>query len=291
MRTGRLNDPLTHVEHCGPALRVAANKKLDVITKALPESILGVPVEYDVTYDSPAGVIGGYRYTDFLTTCVGVYPCNATIVRTTLCGLARCEPQPIGLACMESLRKALKDKYRLRTNTKRPKALVVLPGTNMLRQDVVSWEAVDKAVKAGAYIKPHPITLKPDLYRLTQKYGKRVLPLDAALYPMLKACKEVYFTSASETGLAAILLGKVAHVIDGPWQVRPNFSDLYFALGQKVPGRSMQDKLASILSYPQSGIFTTFHAKHTDMEQWVNRFFLHHQRYPHGRDGVYSMSE
>jgi hypothetical protein len=283
-----LNDALTHVDHCGSALRREENLQLDAIAAELPESFMGVPVEYDVTYESPAGTITGYRYTDFLTTCVGVYPCNSAMVSSTLCGLVHCEARQVGYAVMEQMKAALQDKYVLRSNARTPAEIVVLPGSNMLRRNVVDWDKVRQAVRHGAQIKPHPVTSNPELFKIRQEYGDRVLPHDASLYSMLAGCDVLHFTSTSEIGLAAAMLGKTANLIDTKdCDVLPNFHGVYRALGEKVHGKTTADKLATLLSYPQSGLFSVFHP---DMPQWINRFFMHYQRVPHGR-GVCVMAD
>jgi hypothetical protein len=199
----------------------------------------------------------------------------------TLCGLVRCEAKPIGYAVMDQMRLALRDKYVLRSASRHPAQIVVLPGSNMLRRNVVDWDAVRKAVAGGAVIKPHPITANAELYKLRAEYGERVLAHDASLYAMLDGCSELWFTSTSEIGLVAAMLGKTAHLIDAKdSDGAPSFREMYRALGEPVYDKTMADKLATLLSYPASGVFSVFHP---DIEAWVNRFFLHYQRFPHGR--------
>lgn len=279
-----LNDPLTHVERCGPVLRSAANEQLSALAELLPQDFLGVPVEYDLTYESPANTIRGYKYTDLLTSCIWLAPCNTALSTRTITEVLARGPTNVGRAVVKAVTGSLQDKYRLLPAKHTPEVLVIMPGSNVLQHDVVDWTIVDKAVADGAWIKPHPITLKLDVLDMERRYPGRVIHKDAALYGMLATCRKVYFPANSETGLVAGLLGKDATLINKTTvNAGATFAALYQSLDQCRLNAPRIEKIAALFSHPETGMFSVHHMPLIDMEQWLNRFFLAYQDYPHGR--------
>jgi hypothetical protein len=273
-----LGDHTTHFMKSGDAFRSPENQQQEQMARLIPKLANGVKVEYDIGYDIP-GKIHGYKYTDFLTKAIYIAPCCHSIALENITTLAGSKPTDEGRRVFEALRQNISDKYLLDNDDDEydVKELVVLPGTNLLTKDVVDLDKVDKLVSEGAYVKLHPITSEVWRTMLKNRWKERCIPADAPLYPILRGVEKVYFTLSSETGMAALLLGKKLGNINSDKPSRTNFEFIYRGLDRQTNGR-MVDKFVALLSHPGSGIVTVYH---DNPEQRINQFFEHMAKYPH----------
>ena len=273
-----LGDPTTHFMKSGDAFRSPDNKKQEELAALLPREANGVKVEYDIGYDIP-DKIHGYKYTDFLTKAIYVAPCQHAVALDNIREIAERPPTDEGRRIFKALQESITDKYILMNDDddyEDVKDLIVLPGTNLLVKEVVDFPKIDELVRAGAYVKLHPITSEVWRTMLSNRWGERCIPADAPLYPILRNCEKVYFTLSSETGMAATLLGKKLGNINNDKPSRTNFEFIYRGL-DKAQGK-LVDKFTSLLSYPESGIITVYHK---DPEACIRRFFDAMKRFPH----------
>jgi hypothetical protein len=273
-----LGDATTHFMKSGDAMRSPENAEQEALAQFIPKIANGVKVEYDIGYDIP-DKIHGYKYTDFLTKAIYIAPCQHKIAFENIVEIAQRGPTDEGVDIFHKMRESITDKYLLMNDDDDfddVDELVILPGTNLLLKDVVDMEKVDALVKNGAYVKLHPITSEVWRTMLRQRWGDKVIPADAPLYPILRKCNKVYFTLSSETGMAATLLGKKLGNINSDKPSRTNFEFIYRGL-DKAQGKLI-DKFTSLLSHPESGIITVYHK---NPDQRIQQFFDWMKRHPH----------
>mgnify|MGYP000202601471 CR=1 FL=1 len=97
------------------------------------------------------------------------------------------------------------------------KILVVLPGSNKLKQKVClnKLKEVNKIHKGDVLFKPHPITTHAVIGELKDLFGEdAVLPRDTDIYYYLQKAEKVYTTHMSESAIYAVALGKTIEPID-----------------------------------------------------------------------------
>lgn len=272
-----LGDKTTHFMKSGDALRSTANKEQEELSRHIPRFANGVKVEYDIAYDIP-GKIHGYKFTDFLTKAIGITPQSFNIARDNIKEIASAVASREGCWILEQLRENIEDKYIQHGDESfEAEELVILPGTNLLTKNVVDMAKIDDLVANGAYVKLHPITEKTWANSLKRRWEGKVISKDVPLYPLMRNSKKVWFTFSSETGLAAAIMGKKLGSINAKDRKAPaNFEHIYSGLSQA--GGVSQENIAALLSYPQSGILTTYHA---DPETRISDYFQHMTKYPH----------
>jgi hypothetical protein len=273
-----LGDMTTHFMKSGEALRSPANTQ-ESLSQYIPRLVNGVKVEYDIAYDIP-GKIHGYKYSDFLTKAIHICPQSFVISRNIIAEVASRETTEEGCDVFQQLRDTIEDKYiQLGEDSFVVDELVVLPGTNLLvKDDIVDMEKIDELVRKGAYVKLHPITERTWCNFLKQRWGKNVIDGDVPLYPLLRGCKKVWFTMSSETGFAAAILGKQIGLVNRKdKKAASNFEHIYAGLDRAKNG-SIAHKITVLLSHPESGILTTYHA---DPQTRINRFFEYTSSFPH----------
>lgn len=275
-----LGDMTTHFMKSGEALRSPDNKDQESLAKYIPRVANGVKVEYDIAYDIP-GKIHGYKFSDFLTKALYISPQSFSIARNNITEIASRSPNNTGRRVIEQLRDGIADKYILHNDeTFKCDDLIVLPGTNLLvKEDIVDMEKIDELVKFGAYVKLHPITERTWVNFLKNRWPGKVIPADAPLYPIMKNAKKVWFTMSSETGISATILGKQIGLVNSPNKKgASNFEHIYRGLDGVKNRVSLLEKMTALMSYPESGILTTYHE---DPEARVFDFFVHMGQFPH----------
>ena len=279
-----LGDPTTHMMKTGATLRSPANADQEALSRFIPRMANGVKVEYDIYYSSPEGRIAGYKYTDFLTKAIMITPCNLRLAIDNIAEVAKRPPLESGYNVINELVKTIDDKYILTRPDEYAdvEEIVVLPGTNLLSKDAVDVDKIDAMVKDTSrkvFVKIHPITAKVWETMLKNRWGDRVIPSDAPLYPIIRAAKKVHFTMSSETGLAAAILGKKIGVIDHPeYKRQRNFENIYRGLDKAVGHGTIRDRLVALLTYPESGLLTVYHEK---PEERIKAYFNHMSKHQH----------
>ena len=270
-----VNDDVTHFMKSGNVLRSPVNSRLSEISKFIPKNPNGSKIEYDINYGSPKGTIAGYKYTDLLTQVLYLAPCNTQIATENIIQCIRKGATPEGKRIVEALIAGLTDKYLLDEDLDLEygdvNELVLLPGTNLITKDAVDFDKVDELYRNGAWVKLHPITAKVWQTMLEKRFQGRVVKSDASMYPILKRSKKVNFTLSSETGCAAVLLGKGIGLIDKKdAKVGKTFEAIYMSLDKCGVKDKLINKFAAIMSHPESGLISVHHE---NKEECVQRFF------------------
>lgn len=278
-----VNDPVTHFMKSGNVLRSPANDRLSEIAKYIPKNPNGSKIEYDINYGSPRDTIAGYKYTDLLTQILYIAPCNTSIATKNIIECIRKGVTPEGKRIVEALVANLTDKYLLDEDLDQEYGnvdeLVLLPGTNLIVKDAVDFKKVDELYKNGAWVKLHPITAKIWQTMLESRFKGRVVKSDASMYPILKRAKKVNFTLSSETGCAAVLLGKGIGLVDNKEaKVGKTFEAVYMSLDRCGVKDKLINKFAAIVSHPESGLITIHHE---NKEECIQRFFDNMKKYKH----------
>jgi hypothetical protein len=263
----------------GDALRSPDNDMLTELAKLIPRRANGVKVEYDISYNIPK-LITGYKYTDFLTTAVYIAPNSHDFAKKCIIDAINKGPTDQGWTVFQQLAEGMTDKYILDNDDEdfyETNDLVILPGTNLLVKEVINMELVDQLVTGGAMVKLHPITSKVWQTMLTKRWGaENIIPADAPLYPTLRRCEKVYFPMSSESGFSAVLLGKKIGTINSKGS-SANFEFIYRGMDQ-AKSMTLREKLAALLSHPESGIFTVYH---NDLGEKIAQYFKHMEQFPH----------
>jgi len=215
---------------------------------------------YPITYDVFGGqsvAFSEYTYTEFST---GLWVTTQSVeLNARLMQLAlQCAPDRKAL---EAFTESISDKYVLNVP---PQAaypggkICFMPGHN--RMDVASVENISRLMfeDAQVMIKPHPLTNADAVALLGKRFGwNRIIDAACSGAMLLKACKQVYTTSASEMAITATALGKEVFNVsnffhEGAGTYHP-ISRLLFA-AHKDGVKSAQDVLAKILGCDYSGI-------------------------------------
>lgn len=278
-----VNDDVTHFMKSGNMLRSPANSRLSEIASLIPRSPNGSKIEYDINYGSPPNTIAGYKYTDLLTQMIYMAPCNTKIATDNMVECIRKGATPEGHRIVEALVSNLTDKYLLDEDLDLEygdvNELVLLPGTNLIVKNAVDFEKVQELYQAGAWVKLHPITAKIWQTMLETRYKGRVVKNDASMYPILKRSKKVYFTLSSETGCAAVLLGKGIGLIDNKKaNVGKTFEAIYMSLDRCGVKDKLINKFAALMSHPETGLITVHHQ---NKEECIERFFNNMKKHKH----------
>jgi len=278
-----VNDDVTHFMKSGNVLRSPVNNRLTEIAKFIPKNPNGSKIEYDINYGSPKGTIAGYKYTDLLTQILYIAPCNTQIATQNIIECIRKGPTPEGRRIVDALIAGLTDKYLLDEDLDQEygdvNELVLLPGTNLIVKDAVDFNKVDELYNNGAWVKLHPITAKIWQTMLEKRFKGRVVKSDASMYPILKRAKKVNFTLSSETGCAAVLLGKGIGLIDSKEaKVGKTFEAVYMSLDKCGVKDKLINKFAAIVSHPESGLISVHHK---DKQECIERFFNNMKKRKH----------
>lgn len=274
-----LGDATTHFMKSGTAIRSPANKDQESLAKYVPREANGVKVEYDITFEIP-GAIHGYKFSDFLTKALYIAPQNTRFATDQICQAASLGATDEGKRIFALLHDSIEDKYILDDDDDfECDEIVVLPGTNLLsKENIVDFDKIDRLVAAGAHVKVHPITEKTWVQYLKNRWGRKLIPADAPLYPIMRNASKVYFTMSSETGIAATIMGKKLGIVDHPQKsASSTFQHIYKGLDQCKVG-SLKDKMIALLSHPESGVLTTYHVDHAER---VGRYFDHMAQFKH----------
>lgn len=278
-----VNDDVTHFMKSGNILRSPANARLSEIAKFIPKNPNGSKIEYDINYGSPAGTIAGYKFTDLLTQILYLAPCNTRIATQNMIECIKKGATPEGHRIVEALRANLTDKYLLDEDLDLEygdvNELVLLPGTNLITKEAVDFKKVDELYNNGAWVKLHPITAKVWQTMLEKRFQGRVVKSDASMYPILKRAKKVNFTLSSETGCAAVILGKGIGLIDNKEvNIGKTFEAVYTSLDKCGVKDRLVNKFAALMSHPESGLISVHHE---NKEECVNRFFNNMKKHKH----------
>jgi hypothetical protein len=279
-----LGDPTTQFMKTGETFRAISEDQIK-LGQAIPRFGNGIKVEYDISFSIGEYKIKGYKFTDFMSKCVMLMPQHDVISRQIISEVAGWGPTDEGRRIVDELRKSITDKYITSGDEDLRKyyckELIAMPGTNVLmKDDMVDWLKIDDLVANGAKVKLHPVTSKVWRTMMGRRWKDAVIPGDAPLYDIMRKADKVYFTMASETGIAATLLGKQVGLVSGK-KTWSNFEHIYRGIDQCKEKMKLIDKMTALFSHPESGIITTLSK---DINGDIAKYFEYTKKFPHERD-------
>jgi len=239
------------------------------------------PPHFYATYDvsSVQGTdFHEYTYTEF--PAGGVYICTQS--REINCRLqdfaAKEESGKAGEEALEKFINAFADKYVLNELPEKYKNIddiIFLPGHNLL--DLADLEIVERIIfeDPEAMIKPHPLTIPDVVQRIAGKMGwDRIIDKDVSGAELLKNCKTVYTTTASEFSITGTALGKNVKNIsvfsgEGAGVYLP-FARIMTITQRKEGIEAAQRKLGNILACKWSGLIFEFQ---DDYEERIDAYY------------------
>lgn len=246
----RIGDAVTQIFKSGPVGRAPALEKLTGLARRL-EKLTDKEVLYDIYYGADPE-FKSVHYTELFTQAIMITACDDGLrYGMAISAVNDTEASPIDV---DDLLAQRLDKYRLTRQLDRSPigTVVFLPGTNLLEKNV-DWDKVYQLYVRGAQIKPHPITDSAWLKRLNDSFPRSILPEHLSGFDFLKRAEKVVTTSASETGLLGLLMGKPVELVDGsPHHCARNiYRQIYKAVfSQDDPRLALRRFLAS----PYSGV-------------------------------------
>ncbi|ATI16349.1 hypothetical protein HOS13_gp42 [Caulobacter phage Lullwater] len=173
--------------------------KLEKIVRELAP----LPVSYDVSR-TQAPHFSEFTYTEFLGDGVLIQAQSS-----------EASARQVALALDEEVEVEYfpkpRDKYTLNPLDKAPKAVAFLPGTNLLKAEFISREALARAMfeDQELVIKPHPLTEAEQVKSFAREFGyHRVLSNEVSGVQALMGAERVYCSSSTELGLYAVEMKK-----------------------------------------------------------------------------------
>lgn len=247
----RLGDGYTKIQKTGI---VGRSKKLDDLV-GLSEQLIAATdkqVLYDVYYGKDPK-FESIHYTEMFSNALLITHCDDALrYEMVIHGI---DDQSVTPLDPTELLSSQLDKYRLlRESDRRPiPAVIFLPGSNLLEKNV-DWHFVYQLYKAGAKIKPHPITSTDWLIRIKESFPGSIFDSGVSGHDLLQRAEAVYCTSASELGLLGKLMKKPVGLIDADDEIvdRHIYRQLYAVI------RTQPDPYAALcrlLASPYSGLY------------------------------------
>lgn len=287
-------DPKTTLERIGDSLK--KNSNLEYLREVEEYFINGAYERgYEASYDVTANEDLNFRtfgYTEWAGSFLA-FPLS-TEVRHDNIREAIYSPEPIVdyAAFLEQRafnNQANKYENRKRTEVKARENLVILLGTNKLKDVVELNKLIEIKRKGNVWFKPHPLTTHEYVGMLMDKLGEEnVLPRDADMYQLMndKRTKKVYSTHFSESVVYALILGKQLEPVDmshkkhtaGFWHLNDMFFKLQFS-------KNYRQIVNGILSCSRSGVFNPKVDK--DWKQKMDIFLDYHVQLSENYKGWY----
>jgi len=177
------------------------------------EETLRSSAPYPISYD-----VGSVQNTDFSEFTYTEFPGAGVWIDTQsreincriIDNASKIDGGELGDYLFEKFVENITDKYQL-DNEKQPiyDHVIFLPGHNLM--DLVDQEIIERLLQEedDVVIKPHPLTEYEVLRQIAMKAGwHKVLWRDVSGMDLLKNCKTVYSTTASEMLIVGAVLGK-----------------------------------------------------------------------------------
>lgn len=247
----RMDDGFTQIQKIGSVGRAPRLNDLNDLASEL-KSKTNKQLLYDVYYGHDPE-FKSIHYTEIFSHAIMITHCDDVLRYEMVIGGVEDE-SVVPFDPSELLSKQL-DKYRLvrQAETHPLPAVIFLPGSNLLEHNV-DWQFVYKLYKAGAKIKPHPITLNDWLLRIEESFPGAVYSNHVSGHDLLQRAEVVYCTSASEMGLLAKLMNKPIGLVDADHEGvnRHIYRQLYEIIRVTPDPKAA---LCRLLASPHSGIY------------------------------------
>jgi hypothetical protein len=239
------------------------------------------PSFYYISYDVSANQnnnFSEFTYTEFPGG--GLYA--STQSREINCRLvdfaSKQESGKAGKEALEKFTAAFSDKYIMDKVDEQYQNLdnvIFMPGHNLI--DLADIDYVLRIINEtdDVYLKPHPLTSNDAIHGIAGRVGwNKVIPKYVSGAKLLKNCKNVYTTTASEFSITGAALGKRVHNIsryqsEGAGVYQP-FSRVV-SIAQKTQGiEEAKTLLGNILACKWSGLFFEFQ---DDVEERMDAYY------------------
>ena len=170
----------------------------------------------------------------------------------------------------------LQNKYYLQPSKNFYDKVIFLPGSNLLcKPDCIDIKRVDKLVKEGYIIKPHPITAHIFIAELRARYGyDKVLGKKEGGHELLLNASKIATAQNSEMGLMALLMGKPIQMVSFPVKEREKALLTYESLYEGLAGTQATETILKVFSAKNSGMIFNFDNDAEDrMERYLQNFW------------------
>lgn len=258
----------TQKNKLGPNVKRSSRNKWAEQHESLVRSLAPFPITYDVNQSQPTN-FSEYTYTEFLN---GLWVTSQSLEIN--CQMFE-EASKYESTHTINLEDIVSDKYVSKDdNIPTIDRICFLPGHNAL--DIASVEMIARIAfeEDDVLFKPHPITNEEGLKIIAQRVGwHKVLPKEMSGNVLLKNCKELYTTSASEMAISGTILGKKVHNISNFFN---EGSGAYYPISRilfkkhKTSIQAAQEALSNIIDCPWSGIILPIH---DNIEERIKAFY------------------
>lgn len=146
------------------------------------------------------------------------------------------------------------DKYNLRPGYSAPESVIFLPGSNCMWRSI-NYDVVEKMVRDGAKIKPHPITNHVDILKLRERFPGAVLTAKTSGATLIKSSKVAAIAHTSELWFYAVALGiDIVDITNVDGNVSPGCYHPYIEIISRTPAEDRKYILNRMFSSPRSGL-------------------------------------
>ena len=129
----------------------------------------------------------------------------------------------------------------------------------MCKPDCIDIKRVDKLVKEGYIIKPHPITAHIFIAELRARYGyDKVLGKKEGGHELLLNASKIATAQNSEMGIVALLLGKDIEMVSFPVKKREKRLLTYESFYDALARTDAKKTILKLFSAKNSGIIFNF---------------------------------
>lgn len=268
-RNETLGDLHTHFFKSGNVLRNKNMGHLAAYAELFPTD---VKVEYDLWYDAhDKNKVHGYVWTDGCNKFIYIRPACTVRSVTLMNECAASGATDTGRELVSYIGRSASDKYKSQKIVPQHDYVIFLPGTNIFKK-LVDLSLLQREVKKGAIVKPHPLTAIPLRAYLEANLPKESIA-DRRLsgHGLLAGAKKVGTYTNSEMGLAALAADKTVVIMNDVRKVT-TYSSIYNAIS---PGlKPSRERLEALLSKKNSGIIVDCSS---DAQERIDAFFAQYE--------------
>lgn len=235
----------------------------------LVRSLCPYPITYDVNQGQPNN-FSEFTYTEFLN---GIWVCTQSLEIN--CRIFEDASKYDGPRQITDLSQIVQDKYdQIKDDSISYDRVVFLPGHNRL--DVASSELISRMAfeEDDVVYKLHPITNDEATKMIAGRVGwHKILSRELSANSVMKNCKEVFTTSASEMSISGTILGKKVINISNFFN---EGSGAYYPISRilfkkhKESVEAAREALINIINCPWSGIILPLHE---DVENRLKQYY------------------
>lgn len=275
-----VGDIVTHWMKSGSAFRASSDllELNEFGKKLIPKSHRGLPFEYDIWFNTNENyTVRKWLYTDFMGK--GLYfrvpsvNINNRLFKAIINSDIKIDEKRVAKV-MDNLQ----NKYYLQPSKNFYDKVIFLPGSNLLcKPDCIDIRRVDKLVKEGYIIKPHPITAHIFIAELRARYGyDKVLGKKEGGHELLLNASKIATAQNSEMGIVALLLGKDIEMVSFPVKKREKRLLTYESFYDALARTDAKKTILKLFSAKNSGIIFNFDE---DADERLERYLANFWEY------------